>query len=107
MARLKKTSNVLETARQRLAGLKAITPTANFGANLTEPIYTAKIDSAAARLDRYNQILSEADQELNAFQKEESELNDLNRRFLSAGAATYGPDSSEVRNARRHPQERT
>jgi len=53
MARLKKTSKVLEVARERLAGLKAITPAANFGANLTEPIYTAKIDFTAARLDRY------------------------------------------------------
>ncbi|HEV7747693.1 MAG TPA: hypothetical protein VGO56_22025 [Pyrinomonadaceae bacterium] len=95
MARLKRTSTVVEAARKRLSGLKGITPPANFGPNLTEIIYTAKIDSVAARLDAYNQKLAELDQDQNDLQAEEAELNDLNRRFLSAGEATYGPDSNE------------
>jgi hypothetical protein len=95
MARLKRTSAVVEAARKRLSGLKGITPQANFGANLTETIYTAKIDSVAARLDAYNQKLAELDQDQNDLQAEEAELNDLNRRFLSAGEAAYGPDSNE------------
>ena len=36
-----------------------------------------------------------ADQLQNEFQAEEAELNEMNRRFLSAGEAHYGPDSSE------------
>jgi len=95
MARLKRTSAVLEAARKRLSGLKGITPKADFGPNLTETIYTAKIDSVAARLAAYNQKLAELDQDQNDLQAEEAELNDLNRRFLSAGEATYGPDSNE------------
>jgi len=95
MARLKRTSAVLDAARKRLSGLKGITTKANLGTNLTEAIYTAKIDSVSARLDAYNQKLAELDQDQNDLQKEEAELNDLNRRFLSAGEATYGPDSSE------------
>ncbi len=95
MARLKRTSAVLEAARKRLSGLKSITPKADLGANLTEAIYTAKIDSLSAQLDAYNQKLAELDQLQNELQQAEAELNDLNRRFLSAGEATYGPDSSE------------
>lgn len=95
MARLKRTSAVLEAARKRLSGLKGISPQANLGTNLTEAIYTAKIDSLSARLDAYNQKLAELDQLQNDLQNEEAELNDLNRRILSAGEAVYGPDSSE------------
>jgi hypothetical protein len=35
------------------------------------------------------------DQLQNEFQAEESELNEMNRRYLAAGEAHYGPDSSE------------
>lgn len=95
MARLKRTSAVLEAARKRLSGLKGIDPPANLGANLTEAIYTAKIDSVSARLDAYNQMIAELDRLQNELKQEEAELNDLNRRVLSAGEAAYGPDSSE------------
>jgi vacuolar-type H+-ATPase subunit I/STV1 len=95
MARLKRTSPVVEAARKRLSGLKGIDSPANLGANLTEAIYTTKIDSVSAKLDTYNQKIAELDQLQNELQQEEAELNDLNRRFLSAGEAVYGPDSSE------------
>jgi hypothetical protein len=95
MARLRRTSTVLDTARKRLAGLKAISPTPNLGPNLTDVIYEVKINSVSTRLDGYNQKLAEVDQILNEFQADESELNDLNRRILSAGEAHFGPDSSE------------
>src|SRR5438552_33702 len=95
MARLKKSSAVLETARQRLAGLKSIKTPPDFGPNLTIPGYEAKSNSVAARLEAYNQALAMLDQLLNEFQAEEAELNDLNRRYLSAAEAIFGPDSSE------------
>lgn len=96
MARLKRTSKVIEAARERLAGLKAITnPPADFGPALTAAIYEAKIDSVSARLDAYNQKLAEIDQDQNDLEAAKAELNELNRRFLSAGEATYGPDSNE------------
>ena len=95
MARLKKSSAVLETALKRLAGLKSIKTPPNFGPNLTIPGYEAKSNSVAARLEAYNQALAVLDQLLNEFQAEEAELNELNRRYLSAAEAHYGPDSSE------------
>ena len=95
MARLKKTSPVLETARQRLAGLKSFKTPADFGPNLTVAAYEAKSKSVSDSLDAYNSALAVADQLQNEFQAEEAELNEMNRRFLSAGEAHYGPDSSE------------
>ena len=95
MARIKKTSAVVETARKRLVGLKSFKEPPNFGPNLTVPMYEAKEKSVSAKLDLYNQALAAADQLQNEFLAEEAELNDLNRRFLAAGEAHYGPDSSE------------
>ncbi len=95
MARLKRTSAVLDAADKRLSGLKGINPPANLGANLTEAIYTVKIDSVRAKLEAYNQMIAELDRLQNELKQEEAELNDLNRRILSAGEAIYGPDSSE------------
>jgi hypothetical protein len=94
MARTKRTSKILDAGRQRLSGLKGITPKADLGTNMAEN-YEAKITSVGARLDAYNQKLAELDQDQNDLQKEEAELNDLNRRILAAGEARYGPDSSE------------
>lgn len=95
MARLKKTSAVLETAGQRLAGLKSFREPPNFGPNLTIEGYETKQNAVSAKLDAYNQALAMCDQLQNEFQAEEAELNELNRRFLSAGEAHFGPDSSE------------
>jgi hypothetical protein len=95
MARLKKTSAVLETTRQRLAALKSFKTPPDFGPNLTVSGYEAKEKSVTAKLEAYNQSLATSDQLQNEFLAEEAELNDLNRRFLSAGEAHYGPDSSE------------
>jgi len=95
IARIKRKSAVLEAARKRLAGLKAIDPKPNFGTNLPEETYTAKITSLSNRLDGYNTMLSEVDEAQNELDREENETNDLNRRFLSAGEAQYGPDSNE------------
>lgn len=95
MARAKRKSAVLETARRRLAGLNSIDPEPNFGPLLTKVILKGKADSLEARLSGYNQMLSEADTELNGIEADEDEIADLNRRFLSASEGQFGPDSSE------------
>ena len=47
MARLKRSSNVLETARLRLSGLKSITPKPNFGPALDIDDYEQDINNLA------------------------------------------------------------
>lgn len=95
MARKRRASQVLETARQRLAGLKSINPEPNFGDALTVAAYDTKISAFDTKLDTYNQHLAALDDEQNAVDADEKDLRDWNRRMLSAGEARYGGDSSE------------
>lgn len=95
MARRKRTSSVLETARQRLAGFKSITPTPDFGSDLTLDAYQAQIKDFSDKLDEYNQKLSELDDVLNRIEEAEARLNDKNKRMLSATEGRYGSNSSE------------
>ncbi len=95
MARLRRSSAVLETFQQRLAGLKTINPTPDFGPGLTVPAYEAKGSGVNTRLNGYNQKVADLDVEQNTLDSEEDELKDWNRRILSAVEAKYGADSSE------------
>lgn len=95
MARARRTSAILETARQRLNGLKSITPKPNLGPNLTPDNFDEAVTAFTGRLDTYNQHVADLDQEQNELEAAESTLRELNRRVLSAVEAQYGPDSSE------------
>lgn len=95
MARTKRTSSILDTAKRRLAGLKSITPEPNFGTTLTPASFEADMKAVNDKLDTYNQELSSIDQTLNELQSLEKVLADKNTRILAATKATYGPDSSE------------
>ena len=95
MARLKRSSAVLETARQRLSGLKTITPKPNFGPALDLDQYEQEIDAYSAKLDKYNDTLSLLDSLANDLDAGETQLRDKNKRMLAATGALYGPDSNE------------
>jgi hypothetical protein len=99
MARLKRSSNILEAARQRLAGLKSITPAPDFGDGLSLTVYEAEINAFSTTIDSYNQELSSLDDKLNALSLAEENLREKNRRMLKATEAKYGPDSSEFEQA--------
>ena len=111
MARSKRTSTILETARQRLAGLKSITINPpNFGPNLTVAGYEADITAVSNKLDQYNEMLSTLDAMQNEFLAMEAALRDKNTRMLSAAEAHYGADSNEyeqVGGTRRSERKRT
>ena len=95
MARQKRTSQVLELARQRLAGLKSITPAVVLGGNLTVEAFEAEIEAYSTRRDGYNSKVADLDDETNQLDDHEERLNELNVRILAAVKAQYGPDSSE------------
>ena len=75
MPRVKRNSAVLETARQRLAGLKSITPKPNFGPALDVDKYEQAVDALAANLETYHETLL--------------------LLALAATGAQYGPNSNE------------
>lgn len=95
MARTRRGSAVLETARQRLAGLKAITPAPDFGANLSVAGFEQDIADFSRDLDNYNQQLAALDDLQNSLDAKEESLRDKSKRFLSATDAHYGSNSSE------------
>ena len=95
MARSKRTSAILEQARQRLAGLKSITPLPDFGPNLKVPDYEADINALSNKLDSHNELLSGVDQSQNEFEAMERGVADKSSRVLAATKAHYGSDSTE------------
>lgn len=95
MARLKRGSNILETARRRLTGLKSITPAPDFGPALGLVDYEREVDALGAAFDKYNQTLTVLDGLQNDLDDREARLRELNRRMLAAAEAAYGPNSNE------------
>ena len=95
MARLRRGSQVLETARQRLAGLKSINPAPDFGTALTLAAYETMMTAFTSKLENYNQEVAALDDLQNSVEADEEKLNDMNKRMLSAAEAFYGGDSSE------------
>ena len=95
MARTKRGSAVIETARLRLSGLKSITPKPDFGPALDTDEYEQDINDLGTSLDKYNETLSLLDSLQNELDGKEEKVKDKNRRMLAATGAQYGPNSSQ------------
>ncbi len=95
MARLKRSSQVLEKAEHRCAGLKSISGTLDLGEGLTVENYLLLIDSLRSNLATYNESLSIVDRAASTVQDTEELLKSLSERMLIAVAAKYGKDSYE------------
>src|SRR4051812_14617734 len=95
MPRLKRSSAVLETARERLAGFNTITPKPNFGPALGIDKYEQEVEALDVKLVTYHETLSLLDRQQNELDGQEALVKDLNKRMLAATGALYGPNSSE------------
>lgn len=95
MARQRRTSTVFETTRQRLAGLKTITPAPDFGGDLNIAGGEAVLAAGTSELDSYNQNLAALDEQQILVDTKEEAAGDWSKRLLSAGAARFGTDSPE------------
>ncbi len=84
MARPRRTSSILETAPQRLTGLKSITPAPDFGAALTLAAYETMITGFGTKLDTYNQNVAALDDLQIGLEADEDTLREMNKRMLSA-----------------------
>ena len=94
--RQKRTSEVLEIARQRLAGLRQILPKPNFGPVMSEEAYEAEIETYSNELDSYNGEIAGLDDKANRLDVLEQRLADFNQRIQAAVRMQFGPDSSEL-----------
>ena len=99
MARTKKTSKVIESARTRQAGTKSIDVDFDFGNGITSAAFASKIDATEESLETYNTTLSQVDEQKDIFEMNEKDLKDFHERVLLAVAAKYGKNSIEYEKA--------
>lgn len=95
MARIKRGSAILETARQRLSGLKSITPKVNLGPALDVERYEQEINELSDSLDKYNEAITLLDRLQIELEEKELQVREKSRRMLAATGAQYGSGSSE------------
>jgi hypothetical protein len=99
MGRRKRNSRIIEQANERLNGLKAIDPMLDLGNGLSVTAFEQAINSLRAKLDIYNQKLSELDEELLGIETDEHKIEDVNGRFLAGVGARFGKNSIQYEKA--------
>ncbi|MEH2023361.1 hypothetical protein [Nostoc sp.] len=99
MPRQKRTHRVLEKAELRIAGLKAIDPTMDFGDARNLENITQLIQQYRSKIDAYNTTLAVIDSYKNEMEELEKTLSDLNEKMLLGVAFKYGKDSHEYQMA--------
>ncbi|MDZ7954751.1 MAG: hypothetical protein RMY16_15315 [Nostoc sp. DedQUE12b] len=99
MPRQKRTYRVLEKAELRIAGLKAIDPSMDFGDARNLQNVAQVIQQYRSKIDAYNTTLAVIDSYKNEMKELEKTLSDLNEKMLLGVAFKYGKDSHEYQMA--------
>ena len=99
MARIKKTSKVIEDSKTRLASLKSIDEALDLGNGITAAIFEQKLSKTESSLESYNTSLSIADEKRLIFENAEKDLNDYHERVLLGVGSKFGKDSIEYEKA--------
>ncbi|MCC5665000.1 hypothetical protein LC653_13995 [Nostoc sp. CHAB 5784] len=99
MPRQKRTYRVLEKAELRMAGLKAIDPTMDFGDARNLQSITQIIQQYRSKIEAYNTTLAVIDSYKNEMKELETTLSDLTEKMLLGVAFKYGKDSHEYQMA--------
>ncbi|MEH2243285.1 hypothetical protein [Nostoc sp.] len=93
MARLKRSSPTLEKALRRIAGMRSISPTLEFGNGLSLTDYDSRIQILQTQLSTYNTLLSTLDEMTGRLSLTEEELRGYSEKMLMSVATHYGKDS--------------
>ncbi|MBD2528707.1 hypothetical protein H6G97_03670 [Nostoc flagelliforme FACHB-838] len=93
MARLKRSSPTLEKALRRIAGMRSISPTLEFGNGLNLTNYDSRIQTLQIQLSTYNTLLSSIDEMAGRLSLIEEELRGYSEKMLMSVATHYGKDS--------------
>jgi hypothetical protein len=104
MTRLKRNSPTLEKALRRIAGMRWINPTLDFGKGLNVTEYDSLIQSLQNELSSYNTVLSSIDEKAVRISQIEEELNRYSEKMLMSVATNYGRDSLEYMQAGGKPR---
>jgi HAMP domain-containing protein len=95
MTRKKRTSQMLEKAELRSAGLKAVDPTLDFGDTRSVANLTTQIEKLRTKIDSYNTALAIIDSSKTEIASLEKNLGDLADQMLIGVAFKYGKNSPE------------
>jgi hypothetical protein len=95
MARRKRTSQVLEKAVRRAAGMSSINPALDLGNGLTLPSFSTLIETMQAKENAYNTALSNLDKLYREMLETERDLGDMAEHMLLGVATKYGKSSVE------------
>ncbi|MBW4565747.1 MAG: hypothetical protein KME32_32625 [Mojavia pulchra JT2-VF2] len=95
MARRKRTSQVLEKAARRAAGMNSIDPKLDVGNGLTLPAYSRLIESLRNQENIYNSALTNLDKLYRTMLETERQLADMTEHILMGVGAKYGKSSIE------------
>lgn len=95
MARLKRSSTVLDKAGRRMAGMRSIDEKLEFGDGLSLAEYSSRIQTLQMQLSSYNTMLSGLDEMAGRVKLLEQDLRSYSEKMLMSVAARYGKDSLE------------
>lgn len=95
MSRLKRSSAIVDKAERRLAGLKSIKDTLDFGKGVSNQAFDTLIETTRDRVAAYNTTLSLLDADRTAMLGAEKALAELSEKMLIGVAFEYGKDSPE------------
>jgi len=99
MKKKKQNSLALDGAATRAAAISSIDAALDLGNGLSLEAYREAIADTRAKLEAYNQRLSQADEARTRLVQSEEELAIWSRRMLSGVLARYGSDSVEYKKA--------
>ena len=95
MARLKRTSQVLEKAARRAASISSIDPNLDVSNGLTLFTYSSLIETMRNKENTYNTALSNLDKIYREMLETEQQLADMTEHILMGIGAKYGKSSVE------------
>ncbi|MBD2433003.1 MULTISPECIES: hypothetical protein [Fischerella] len=107
MARLKRSSPTLEKALRRIAGMRSISPTLDFGNGLNLTDYDSRIQTLQDQLLTYNTLLSTLDEMAGRLSLIEEELSGYSEKMLMSVATRYGKDSLQYVQAGGKPRQKS
>lgn len=107
MARLKRSSTVLEKGIRRIAGMRSINDPLEFGSGLSLAEYDVRIQALQRQLASYNTMLSTVDEMVGMVKLMEQDLRSYSEKMLMGVVTRYGKDSLQYVQAGGTPRKRT
>ncbi|MHC5822561.1 MAG: hypothetical protein ACYT04_43675 [Nostoc sp.] len=105
MARLKRSSTALNKGTRRIAGMRSISETLEFGNGLSLVEYERRIQTFQAKLSSYNTMLSSVDEAMGQLELLEQDLISYSENMLMSVRTHYGKNSLQYMQAGGKPRQ--